>query len=68
MSSARTGTTVAEVDARVGGRYRLETQSADGKVHVTTGVYRELEPGRRLVQTWIYEGPHPRLRAGTRRC
>jgi uncharacterized protein YndB with AHSA1/START domain len=52
-------TTVAEVDPRVGGRYRLETKSPDGQVHVTTGVYRELEPGRRLVQTWIYEGPIP---------
>jgi uncharacterized protein YndB with AHSA1/START domain len=58
MSSAG-GTTVAEIDARVGGRYRLETRTADGMVHVTTGVYRELEPGRRLVQTWIYEGPLP---------
>jgi len=53
------GTTVAEVDARVGGRYRFETTTADGTVHVTTGVYVELEPGRRLVQTWIYEGPIP---------
>jgi len=53
------GTTVAEVDARAGGRYRLETTTADGTVHVTTGVYVELEPGRRLVQTWIYEGPIP---------
>lgn len=58
MSSAD-GTTVAEVDPRVGGRYRLETTTADGTVHVTTGVYVELEPGRRLVQTWIYEGPIP---------
>jgi uncharacterized protein YndB with AHSA1/START domain len=51
-------TTLAEVDAQVGGRYRLETRTPDGQVHVTTGVYKELEPGRRLVQTWIYEGPH----------
>lgn len=58
MSSAD-GTTVAEVDPRVGGRYRLATTTADGTVHVTTGVYVELEPGRRLVQTWIYEGPIP---------
>ncbi len=58
MSSSG-GTTVAEVDARVGGHYRLETRTSDGTVHVTTGVYRELEPGRRLVQTWIYEGPIP---------
>ena len=59
MSSPGQGTTRAEVDPRVGGRYRLETRSADGRVHVTTGVYRELEPGRRLVQTWVYEGPIP---------
>ena len=59
MSSADGTTTVAEVDARIGGRYRLETTTADGTVHVTTGVYVELEPGRRLVQTWIYEGPIP---------
>jgi uncharacterized protein YndB with AHSA1/START domain len=57
--SSSSSTTVAEVDARVGGHYRLETKSPDGQVHVTTGVYRELEPGRRLVQTWIYEGPIP---------
>src|SRR3954462_10060727 len=48
-----------EVDARVGGRYRMETRTPDGQVHVTTGVYQELEPGRRLVQTWIYQGPIP---------
>jgi uncharacterized protein YndB with AHSA1/START domain len=58
MSSSG-GTTVAEVDARIGGHYRLETKTSDGLVHVTTGVYRELEPGRRLVKTWIYEGPFP---------
>lgn len=57
MSSSGS-TTVAEVDARVGGHYRLETKTSDGKVHVTTGVYRELEPGRRLVQTWVYDGPY----------
>jgi uncharacterized protein YndB with AHSA1/START domain len=59
MSSPGGGTTIAEVDPRVGGRYRLETTTTDGTVHVTTGVYQELEPGRRLVQTWIYEGPIP---------
>jgi uncharacterized protein YndB with AHSA1/START domain len=59
MSTPGQGTTVAEVDARVGGQYRLETKTSDGTVHVTTGVYRELEPGRRLVQTWIYQGPIP---------
>jgi uncharacterized protein YndB with AHSA1/START domain len=59
MSFPGGGTTVAQVDARVGGRYRMEMKTHDGQVHVTTGVYRELEPGRRLVQTWIYQGPIP---------
>src|SRR4051794_30654199 len=58
MSSPSGGsTTLAEVDARIGGHYRLETKTPDGQVHVTTGIYQEMEPGRRLVQTWIYQGP-----------
>jgi uncharacterized protein YndB with AHSA1/START domain len=52
------GAAVVETDPRVGGRYRLEMKTPDGKVHVTTGVYQELEPGRRLVQTWVYNGSH----------
>ena len=59
MSIPGGGTTSWELDARVGGRYRMETKTPDGQVHVTTGVYQELEPGRRLVQTWVYEGPFP---------
>ena len=59
MSTPGSATTSWEIDARVGGRYRMETKTPDGQVHVTTGVYRELEPGRRLVQTWVYEGPIP---------
>jgi uncharacterized protein YndB with AHSA1/START domain len=48
----------AEIDARVGGHYRIEVRGDNGELHVTTGVYRELVPGRRLVKTWIYQGPH----------
>ena len=59
MSIPGGGAASWEVDARVGGRYRMETKTPDGQVHVTTGVYQELEPGRRLVQTWVYEGPFP---------
>lgn len=58
MSLPGGGTASWEVDARVGGRYRFEMRTPDGQVHVTSGVYRELEPGRRLVQTWAYDGPH----------
>jgi uncharacterized protein YndB with AHSA1/START domain len=50
--------TEAEVDARVGGRYRIAVVGPEGDMHVTTGEYRELVPGKRLVKTWVYEGPH----------
>ena len=58
MSVPGGGTASWEVDPRVGGRYRFEMKTPDGQVHVTSGVYHEVEPGRRLVQTWVYEGPH----------
>jgi uncharacterized protein YndB with AHSA1/START domain len=50
----------AEVDARVGGQYRIVMVGPAGDVHVLTGCYRELIPGRRLVKTWTHEGPRVR--------
>jgi uncharacterized protein YndB with AHSA1/START domain len=47
---------IAHADGRVGGRFRLEVQTADG-AHVVAGGYRELIPARRLVMSWVYEGP-----------
>jgi len=47
----------ASADARPGGCYRIVVRDPAGNTHVTTGEYRELEPGRRLVKTWVYEGP-----------
>jgi len=41
-----------EVDARVGGRYRVEMHAASGAVHVVTGEFREIHPPERLVYTW----------------
>ncbi|MGH9343951.1 MAG: SRPBCC family protein [Terriglobia bacterium] len=43
-------------DARIGGRFRLEVAKPEG-LYVVTGEYRELSPARRIVMTWIYEGP-----------
>jgi uncharacterized protein YndB with AHSA1/START domain len=51
--------TDAQVDPRVGGRNRFSVSSPEGEIHTTSGVYREFEPNRKLVMTWIYEGPHP---------
>jgi uncharacterized protein YndB with AHSA1/START domain len=46
------------LDPRPGGRYRFAGSGPDCAVHVTTGEYLEVVPGRRLVMTWRYEGPH----------
>jgi uncharacterized protein YndB with AHSA1/START domain len=47
--------TVVEADVRVGGRFRLECHEADGSINVFAGEYRVLEPGRRLVKTFVNE-------------
>jgi uncharacterized protein YndB with AHSA1/START domain len=47
----------AEIDARVGGRYRITVIDPNGQTHITSGEYREVVPAERLVKTWIYEGP-----------
>ncbi len=46
----------AESDARAGGRFRLAVSKPEGD-HVVTGEYREFIPSRRIVMTWVYEGP-----------
>ena len=50
-------TTIAEVDLRVGGRFRIGMQSpgADA-LYVATGVYRQIQPPEKLVFTWTWEG------------
>jgi uncharacterized protein YndB with AHSA1/START domain len=48
-------TPVAEVDLRVGGRYRLSMESPDGETHTVVGVYREVERPNRLLYTWQWE-------------
>ena len=43
------------VDARVGGKYRLQVRKADGEFYTTVGTYREVKPPERLVFTWQFE-------------
>jgi len=45
----------AEIDPRVGGRYRLVMRSPDGEEHDVSGVYREVVPDRKLVFTWAWK-------------
>ena len=41
----------AEVDLTVGGRYRIVMRGPDGTDYPCGGVYRQIEPGRKLVFT-----------------
>ena len=43
---------VAETDVRVGGHYRILMKSPGGEENDVSGVYREVEAGRKLVYTW----------------
>jgi len=49
------GCTVHELDARPGGRYRIEMRDPAGVVHVVGGTYETVEPPHRLVFSWAWE-------------
>jgi uncharacterized protein YndB with AHSA1/START domain len=44
----------AEIDARVGGTYRVHFRTLDGREHEAYGEYLELVPARRIVMSWRY--------------
>jgi uncharacterized protein YndB with AHSA1/START domain len=48
--------TVAEIDLRVGGRWRYVMMTPDGFEVGFHGEYREIVPNERIVSTEIYEG------------
>lgn len=48
--------TVAEVDLRVGGKWRWAMVTPDGMEVAFHGEYREVVPNERLVYTEVYEG------------
>ncbi len=52
--------TGAEIDLRVGGRYRIGNRFADGREVAITGVFERIEAPRCLVFTWRLE-PGPDL-------
>ncbi|WP_236646401.1 SRPBCC family protein [Gemmatirosa kalamazoonensis] len=49
---------LAEIDLRPGGAYRIHMRAPDGTEHRVTGVYREVDPPSRVVYTWGWEGDH----------
>ena len=48
-------TPVVEVDLRVGGAYRIHMRTPDGSEVRLVGVYREVDPPKKLVYTWSWE-------------
>jgi len=50
---------LAELDVRVGGRFRIVFGGPDGKAHECAGVYREVVPNRKLVFTWAWPNSTP---------
>jgi uncharacterized protein YndB with AHSA1/START domain len=52
--------TVAEIDLRVGGKWRYVMDASNGQEVGFHGEFREIVPNERIVQTEAYEGiPHP---------
>jgi uncharacterized protein YndB with AHSA1/START domain len=47
-----------EVDPRVGGRHYTVVVGPAGDRHENICELRELVPGRKIVMTWTYRGPH----------
>ncbi len=48
--------TVAEIDLRVGGKWRYAMVTEDGAEVAFHGEYREIVPNERIVSTEVYEG------------
>jgi len=48
--------TEVEVDLRPGGSWRMVHRAPDGNSYAFHGEYLEIEPPRRLVQTFIFDG------------
>ena len=48
------GSVQAEMDVKVGGRFRVSFKTDDGEFHQVGGVYREVVPNERLVFSWAW--------------
>jgi len=50
---------LAELDVRAGGRFRIVFGGPDGKAHECAGVYQEVVPNKKLVFTWSWPNSTP---------
>lgn len=53
--------TLAELDVRPGGRWRVRFHTPDGEEHEVSGSYEEVVPERRLVFTWAWRSTPARI-------
>jgi uncharacterized protein YndB with AHSA1/START domain len=53
--------TLAELDVRPGGRYRVAFHTPDGEQHEVSGHYKEVEINRRLSFTWAWKSTPERV-------
>jgi uncharacterized protein YndB with AHSA1/START domain len=54
QSQATPGSLKADLDVRVGGRYRISFSDEKGEYFEVGGVYREVVPNQRLKFTWAW--------------
>ena len=52
-ANARIGSVQADIDARIGGRFRISF-STDDEYYEAGGVYREVVPNQKLVFSWAW--------------
>ena len=50
---------LAQLDVRAGGRFRIVFGGPQGTAHEVQGVYKEVVPNRRLVFTWTWPNSTP---------
>jgi uncharacterized protein YndB with AHSA1/START domain len=50
---------LAELDLRVGGKYRIVFGGPEGKDNECAGIYKEIVPNRKLVFTWCWPNSTP---------
>ncbi|HEX7889522.1 MAG TPA: SRPBCC domain-containing protein [Ramlibacter sp.] len=53
--------TLAEMDVREGGRYRIRFHTPDGEEHEVSGTYEGVEANRRLAFSWAWRSTPERV-------
>ena len=52
---------LAQLDVRVGGRYRIRFQTPDGHEHEVAGIYEVVQPPHKLVFSWAWHSTPERV-------